>query len=479
MFEFKGQRKVNFVPNSNNAIEYFLNYFDNNVVDIIVEETNRYYEQNPVGERQKMIEWTNVSRNEIYTFLAITMLMGNVRKSQISDYWCTNPLISTPIFSQYFSRNRYKDVLRFLHFCDNNNSSEDRSNKIKEIFSALKQKWSTSFSPGRNLCIDESLLKWKGRLNFKQYIPSKRSRFGIKFFILADSETSYILDSIIYTGSSTNLEIRKEFGYSASVVLQLMKPYFNLGHSLFVDNWYTSPILFEQLFELKTNACGTVRPSRKGLPYLKDKLAAGETKSYFTKDMMALKWKDKREVFILSSLHDDSFENSKKINSKNNEFFQKPKCIIDYSNNMGGVDRNDMQISFSECVRKSVKWYKKVFFHILDITVRNAYVLYKLNTGKILQLSDFRLEIINSLLEIYGVSRKRIGRPAKNPSFRLIQRHFPDLLANYSESKRSRKECAVCKAKNIRKETIYFCKDCNVPLCVIDCFKIFHTKQNF
>lgn len=71
VFEFKGQQKVNFVSKCNNAIEYFLNYFDNNVVDILVKETNRYYEHNPIGEKQKMIEWENVSRNEIYTFCLV------------------------------------------------------------------------------------------------------------------------------------------------------------------------------------------------------------------------------------------------------------------------------------------------------------------------------------------------------------------------------------------------------------------------
>jgi hypothetical protein len=57
----------------------------------------------------------------------------------------------------------------------------------------------TNFSdilmPYRNLSIDESLIKFKGRLSWKQYIPSKRSRFGMKTFTIVDAKTGFILNS--------------------------------------------------------------------------------------------------------------------------------------------------------------------------------------------------------------------------------------------------------------------------------------------
>lgn len=97
--------------------------------------------------------------------------------------------------------------------------------------------------PFENLAIDESLLPWKGRLSFKQYIKSKRHRFGIKLFIICDVETDYILDFIIYTGATTKLRpYNANIGVSGGVVKTLMKHYLDKGHTLFTDNWYTSPI---------------------------------------------------------------------------------------------------------------------------------------------------------------------------------------------------------------------------------------------
>ena len=115
----------------------------------------------------------------------------------------------------------------------------------------------------------------KVRLAFKQYIPSKRRRFGIKLFVICDCRTRVVLDFIIYTGSSTALELDQSLGKSGSVVMTLMKPYLNKGHSLFLDNWYTTPLLFEKLHELKTGACGTVRKNRLGSVKL-EKLAKGD-----------------------------------------------------------------------------------------------------------------------------------------------------------------------------------------------------------
>ena len=127
------------------------------------------------------------------------------------------------------------------------------------------------FSPLCNLCIDESLLLWKGRLLFKQYIPKKHNRFGIKLFVLCDCKSRYILDFIVYSGERRDITFEKEFGYTGSVVKTLLSPYLGKGHILYVDNWYSSPTLFENLLKNHTGACGTVSGRRTKMPYFRKK----------------------------------------------------------------------------------------------------------------------------------------------------------------------------------------------------------------
>ena len=194
----------------------------------------------------------------MYSFLATIMLTGILLKNRIRDYWSTDILFSTPIFNQIFIRNRFQDILHFIHFSNNELEDADRLAKIKPIIIALKDKFSNCTYPTKNLRVDESLMLWKGRLSFKQYIPSKRNRFGIKLFEIVDCQTRVVLDFIIYTGSKTNNETFPGIGITGSIVMELMKPYLHKGHNLFVDNFYTSPDLFDLLHRFQTGACGTV-----------------------------------------------------------------------------------------------------------------------------------------------------------------------------------------------------------------------------
>lgn len=115
----------------------------------------------------------------------------------MKEYWTTSFLLSTPAFGNIISQDRFLLLLRLLHFNDNLNQIKgDRLHKVRPIIESLKKKFKTIFKPNQKLYIDESIVEWKGRLSFKQYIPSKRHRFGIKMFILCDCASGYLLDSL-------------------------------------------------------------------------------------------------------------------------------------------------------------------------------------------------------------------------------------------------------------------------------------------
>jgi hypothetical protein len=76
----------------------------------------------------------------------------------------------------------------------------------------------------------------------------------------------------------------------------------------------------------------------------------------------------------------------------------KPICVKEYNENGGSVDKYDIKISFSECIRRSVKQYEKFFFHLVDLTIYNAYVLYKLKKNVNLRLTTYQLEVIRGII---------------------------------------------------------------------------------
>lgn len=449
------------------ALQYFEQIIDADFIDHIVDQTNLYYYQSPYVAYENAAPWYNIDASEMYSFIAVLIIMGIVRKTSIKDYWSTNELISTPFIPKIFTRDRFLMIYRYLHFNDNETVTEGRMRKIAPIIKMLKSKFSSTIIPSQNLCIDESLILFKGRLAFKQFIPSKRSRFGVKLFVLVDCNTKFILDFIFYLGAETPFLIESDLGFSGSVVKSLMQPYIGCGRVLYVDNWYSSPLLFQYLFNNNTGACGTIRKNRKHFPVFHQRLLRGESVHLHTRSLLALKWHDKREVHMLSTIHTPEQIATGKIDHKTGREILKPRCIIDYNNNMGGVDQVDMQMSFSELARKTKKWYKKVALHLIDLAIFNAYRLYKIRNPAHLSLSDFKLKLAEEILERFGLMRTTsVGRPRKNNVQRSGSNHILNKVSGV------RRRCAVC--INPKRTTTWECLTCNVGLCKDKCFENYH-----
>ena len=121
--------------------------------------------------------------------------MGVIKKPKIQDYWSTDALFQTPIFSskECLSRDRFLIILKFLRYSSYPLfDPSNRISKIQPLLNFVKEVCQEIYIPEKNVSVDESLLLWKGRFLFKQYIPSKRARFGIKFYELCESSSGYI-----------------------------------------------------------------------------------------------------------------------------------------------------------------------------------------------------------------------------------------------------------------------------------------------
>lgn len=475
------------LPDAPTALEIFEHFFSTEILDQIVAETNAYHdlrniEENNGPSHSRANQWAPVTVEELYVFLGLTLLMPLVHKQRIQDYWTKDLVIETPFFRQVMSRDRYLAILSTLHFCNNNNvDKNDRLFKIRIIVDHFRKMFREGMYPFENVALDESLILFKGRLSFRQYIPSKRHRFGIKFFVVADCETGYILDFLIYTGAPNDMKVFDEdLKKGGNIVMTLLEPYFNKGHTLYIDNWYTSPILAYTLFDKKTNVCGTVKPTRLYMPTFPKNIDVGDVKYFSTDRLLTLRWQDKKEVTMLTSCH--TADKKKRVNKRGIEV-EKPECIFDYNQYMGAIDRSDMLLSSTESVRKTTKWYKKIFFHLLDVSVLNAHSTYKTKTGEHISLLDFQTQLVKEIFEKYKriTPRPTSHRPdlGHNP-LRLIERHFPQLNTQCPEQKkRPSNKCVVCSKNKHRRDTVYHCAPCNVPLCVVPCFERYHTVKRF
>lgn len=88
-----------------------------------------------------------------------------------------------------------------------------------------------------------------------------------------------------------------------------------------------------------------------------------------------------------------------KIDRRTNEEKVKPLCVVEYKEQMGAIDRADMMISTVDCTRKTIKWYKKLFLHILDICIMNSHALYKTQNPKNFSFPLFHQEVVRQILQ--------------------------------------------------------------------------------
>lgn len=207
-----------------------------------------------------------------------------------------------------------------------------------------------------------------------------------------------------------------------------------------------------------------------------------------------MKWTDKRDVVILSTKHTPTMVVTNKTN-QNGEPVVKPLCVLDYNANMGGVDRADQLSKYYSFARKTNKWWVKLLFYIVNLVVTNSYVLYLKNYrgGRPLTQYKFRRELARQMIAAHEMQRVPRGRPSlhRDQERRLTERHFPDLIPAKEGAKiqNPTRKCVVCNENSgkrhtpgesrKRRETRYWCSQCEKALCVVPCFERYHTLVNY
>ena len=199
-------------------------------------------------------------------------------------------------------------ILRYLHF--NNNDCNDNSSrlyKLQPLLDKLTDRYRSTYTPGPSDVIDKSLIPFRGMLLFRQYIPGKTQKYGVKIYKIC-AQNAYTWDLKFYIGK---MERTGEYNHSKSIVLQLCNPILGQGTTVYADIFYTSVPLAEKLLHEHTYYCRTLRKNRKRVPksFQNAKFKKGEMISQQNaKGVKLFNWKDKRNVLTLSTIPEHSGE---------------------------------------------------------------------------------------------------------------------------------------------------------------------------
>jgi len=481
--------------------QIFESLIDEPVIELLVTETNRYAQQYLAthpnltpGSRAK--KWKPTDSTEMRAFLGILCIIGYIKFPSYHSYWNTDSITEMPGFRKIMSRDRWLLIWEFFHVVNNDlalpsdDPNADKIFKIRPFMELVLKNWQDQYTPSVNVSVDESIIAYKGRTRMMQYMPAKPHKWGIKAWVLSEAKTGYIYNWDIYRGAEAG---NTEGGITKRVVMNITKPLHHKNYHVYMDNYFSSPNLYQELADVNLGACGTLRSNRVGVPpAIKNaKLSKGDPPISVRDGIFQyISWQDKKMVNLLTTLHNsETCIKQVRCRDPNINFIreiEKPKAIEMYNQYMSGVDLVDQKLVTYLSIHRTVKWWKKVFVYLLEASFVNATIIWRaLHPEDRFFVDKFRMAVIRGLIEGYERSISNPGRrySTLEPQNRLIEKHY--LMINPEKKPKGKQaypDCEVCSDRSIKKgrrQTCYMCKQCKIPLHPATCFERYHTMMHY
>ena len=286
------------------------------------------------------VKWRPVDVEELYIYFALTLVMGIHVLPKLHMYWGTHPIWGGPEIFHHcvMSRGRFLNITKFLRFGKISEASKSNPRgRLEDYLDILRRKCQAKIEPGEHIAIDEALILYKGRLYFKQYIKSKRSRFGVKIFFLAPAEDKWQGLSwnweVFYGASDSHIMDLQPEGTELSksewIVAYLMRRLLNEGRHCLTDNWYSSQRLADHLEENGTTLTGTIRTNRGVPEALRDGKLKRHDSAFMRKgNTLYCKYEDKKSVYMITTKYKADMLRAERITFQGEEReFQRPFVV--------------------------------------------------------------------------------------------------------------------------------------------------------
>ncbi|XP_077397618.1 uncharacterized protein LOC144033417 isoform X3 [Festucalex cinctus] len=404
--------------------------------------------------------WTELTVQELRAYLGLLILAGMYRSKNEATLSLWGKELGRPTFKQTMSQGRFGQINRSLLFDDKlRRPQRHHAEKLSPIIE-LWTKWNhvlpKLFNPGRELCLDEHKVAFKGRCSFKSYLSAKSARYGIRVWTLCDAETSYALTLEVDTGKP--LGGAHTLNVGMGVALRLCDQY--EGHTLNTGRFFTSFPLAEELKKKKIALVGTPGKNKRELPPALLRLATRQPLSSlfaFSRHLTLVSYvpKQGKNVLVLSTKHHQPDVPEGKHN--------KPQIILDYNKCKGAVEHLQQECGAYSCRQRALRWPMCLFYHMLDISAFNAFVLFTQveptwNQQKLFRRRLFLEEVAKALILPEMERRKRIREGwAEYAAMSALNG-----LVAPEKPRRKRRQCRYCTKKL---QASHSCVKCSAAIC--------------
>ena len=313
-------------------------------------------------------KWVPTDEYEMRAFIGINIIMGINNLPEADMYWSGNSFLGNAGIQNVMSCNRYQKLSQYFHVSDcasevpRDHPQHDRLHKVRPVINHIARTFKCTYHLSREVTVDEAMVKFAGKLSFRQYMPAKPIKRGIKIWMLCDSNSAYLSKFDVYLGKNS---MNDGNGLGYNVVDQLTNEIRHSHRHVYFDNFFTSIPLVEKLLEQGLYACGTVRPNRQGFPLELKKPRDVKNRGDFavlqkgSSPLTASVWRDKKLVYHLSTMSrpNDIPQATRRLGA-NVINLRQPHSVSAYNRFMGGVDLHDQFRMKYDVGRNSKKWWK-------------------------------------------------------------------------------------------------------------------------
>lgn len=326
-------------------------------------------------------------------------------KIGIEQHWATVQKGAVPAgcWSSFIPRQRFRDILRHLHFTDNNDKRAklDRAWKIRSVVDTLQHTFARGMRIGKWVAFDEMVIPSRCSRNaVRIYLKNKPHKYGTKLFAVCCGVTKYCARIEVYCGKRQDTNHVDTSGGPVAVVrnLKALWPTREVDRKskriIITDREYTSVSLAARLHHMGFYNIGTISSSRLGFPDELKYKSKRITKNLVNQrgkcqlmrclehpDIHACSWLDNKPVYFICS-GGSTKKTTVRRREKNGASAQVscPQFIEDYNTYMNGVDAHDQlrlqRYSVQRAIRQK-KYYKSLFLGLVDMALVNSFVVYR------------------------------------------------------------------------------------------------------
>ncbi|XP_015123878.1 uncharacterized protein LOC107045962 [Diachasma alloeum] len=450
--------------NAENPLDAWSYLINDEMIELIVIHTNEEIRRTKKAHNFRQTYHKETDSVEMRACIGLLYLAGVYKQNTVNltDLFGDDSAPNT--FRATMPAQRFRFLLRCLCFDDKSSRllrrKSDRFAACRDIWEMFIANCTKFYSPTATCTIDEQIEAFKGKCIFKMHPSNDSSPSGMKFILINDTRTRYMISAVPYLGKITDNE-RKE-SVPLYFVRKLIPSICDSGRTVVTCESFTSVDLFRVLdTEFGLKGLGSIRKKKTEIPSsflekgLPGTILCGTNNNL---GLVSYVPKENKVMTILATgirltcVH---------------ATIGKPDIINTYNAHKRATYSFDQACKLYAVGRRTRRWPLRVFFSILDKANVNATIIYNLlhpNSRK--KRQHFMKELSFALIE------PQLRRRQESPTLRIaIRRKLSSLLGQEKSVQHhqvidlpKRVKCSHCHHSSGVK-TKSACPSCQEPIC--------------